>query len=84
MVNPPTVPLTPTSILSSSIMSKNKWNNQQKNRELFMICLMVLLNIGIVGVVNGLYIYSTLQNINEVLYFWIEIAVSIFKIIWVM
>jgi Leucine-rich repeat (LRR) protein len=69
-------------LMRKSTIDENNYNELERSQKLLTVTAMILANIALVGVVNGLFIYSTLQDLPESLHFWIEISVSIFKIIW--
>jgi Leucine-rich repeat (LRR) protein len=67
---------------SSSLDELEGLSRAERSRHMLSVALMVLANIAIVGAVNGLFIFSTLQDLNQASHFWIEITVSVFKIVW--
>jgi hypothetical protein len=66
----------------SSIYELDGLTPAERYRHLLSVGAMVLANIAIVGTVNGLFIYSTLRDLSPATHFWVEITVSVFKIIW--
>ena len=49
----------------------------------FKLCVFVLFNIIVVSIVNGLYVYSTIElNTSPEIHLLAEIALSMFKLLW--
>lgn len=76
---------------SSSLPIRNSFspvngpNIQDKSEKLFQVIyvsLMLLLNIGIVGTANGLYVWSTSQNSSKSIRLLSQLGLSVFKIVW--
>jgi len=69
---------------SSSINTETNSNTTQSVSVIdwLYLCLISFLNLVIVGTVNGLYIWSTLQDLSNSSRLMIQLSVSLFGVVW--
>lgn len=62
--------------------SSSRMSLKFTTRGWIFLCLISFLNIGVVGTVNGLYVWSTLKNLSSLERLSIRLGVSLFGMLW--
>lgn len=69
--------------IQSPSMSLSETNQNVENTMILVIVwIIIITNIGIVGTVNGLYLWSTLVDLSPDIRSWIQVGFGFFSFIW--
>jgi hypothetical protein len=68
--------------LSPPLSSELSKSADQPQTRLLTVWVVVILNIGIVGAVNGLYVWSTLLDLASDVRLWIQLSFALFSFLW--
>jgi Leucine-rich repeat (LRR) protein len=66
----------------ASALHLPKSTKEQSHFPLFIVWIIFILNIGVVGTVNGLYLWSTLIDISSSVRIWVQFSFGLFSFLW--